>query len=62
MAELTTQELHVLKDQLQIEQILVKKFKSYASMTEDPQIKTVCEQIAAQHKCHYDILMGYISS
>lgn len=61
MAELTTQELHVIEDQLQIEQILVKKYKCYASMSQDPQIKTVCEQIAAQHKCHFDILMGYIS-
>ncbi len=61
MANLTTEELKAIEDQLNQEQILIKKFRSYASMTSDPQIKTTCEQVAAQHKCHYDILMGHIS-
>ncbi|MEG0978521.1 MAG: spore coat protein [Oscillospiraceae bacterium] len=61
MASLTVEELHAIEEQLNFEQILVKKFRTYASMTSDPQIKTTCEQIAAQHKCHYDIIMGYLS-
>lgn len=61
MANLTTEELKAIEDQLNQEQILIKKFRSYASMTSDPQIKTTCEQVAAQHKGHYDTLMGHIS-
>jgi len=61
MANLTSTELKAIQDQLNYEQILVKKFKTYASMTSDPQIKTTCEQVAAQHKTHYDKLMGHLS-
>ncbi|MFY9197848.1 MAG: spore coat protein [Acutalibacteraceae bacterium] len=61
MPDLTSTELKAIQDQLNCEQILVKKFKSYASMTSDPQIKTTCEQVAAQHKNHYDKLMGHLS-
>jgi pyrimidine operon attenuation protein/uracil phosphoribosyltransferase len=60
MANLTSEELHALEDQLNAEQLLIKKFKTYASMTSDPQIKTTCEQVAAQHKVHYDTLMGHL--
>ena len=61
MPSLTSVELKAIQDQLNNEQVLVKKFKTYASMTSDPQIKTTCEQVAAQHKCHYDTLMGHLS-
>lgn len=60
MSNITAEELHALEDQLNSEQLLIKKFKSYATMTTDPQIKSTCENIAAQHKTHYDTLMGYL--
>ncbi len=60
MAQLTEKELTALEDQLNCEQLLVKKYKSYANMTADPQIKTTCEQLAAKHKTHYDTLMGHL--
>ncbi|MCL2512495.1 MAG: spore coat protein [Oscillospiraceae bacterium] len=61
MASLSSIELHAIEDQLNSEEIVVKKLKNYATMTQDPQIKSTCEQIAAQHKKHFDTLMGHLS-
>ena len=60
MANLTAKELSALEDQLNCEQMLIKKFKAYAQVATDPQVKTTCEQIADQHKHHYDTLMGHL--
>ncbi len=60
MANLTSKELSAIEDQLNCEQILIKKYKAYAQAASDPQIKTTCEQIANQHKQHYDTLMGHL--
>ncbi|MDR1465596.1 MAG: spore coat protein [Oscillospiraceae bacterium] len=60
MASLTEKELIALEDQLNAEQLMVKKFRNYASSAQDAQIKTTCEQLANRHKQHYDTLMGYL--
>ena len=60
MANLTSKELSAIEDQLNCEQMLIKKFRAYASVATDPQIKTTCEQIANQHKQHFDTLMGHL--
>lgn len=60
MANLTSKELSVIEDQLNQEQILIKKFKAYAQSATDPQIKNSCEQIANQHKQHFNTLMGHL--
>ena len=60
MANLTSKELSALEDQLNCEQMLVKKFKAYSLGATDPQIKSYCEQIAQQHKQHFDTLMGHL--
>ncbi len=61
MANLTTEELRAITDQLKAEQLLVKKFKSYALMSTDAQIKTQCEQIAGKHQHHFDRLLTYLN-
>lgn len=58
---LTSEELHAIEDQLGAEQLLIKKLKTYSSQTTDPQIKNCCDQIAAQHKKHYDTILGHLS-
>lgn len=58
MANLTSKELTAIDEQLSQEQLLVKKFKMYASQATDPEIKTKCENIAAQHQGHYEMLMN----
>jgi len=60
MSNISAKELSAIEDQLNFEQILIKKFNSYASMTSDPQIRTTCEQYAVQHKQHFDTLMGHL--
>ena len=61
MANLTSKELSSLEDQLGAELLLIKKYKSYASLTSDPQIKTKYEQIAGKHQNHFDRLMGFLN-
>jgi hypothetical protein len=61
MANLTAKELSALEDQLNCEQMLIKKFKLFAQSATDPQIKSTCENMAARHKQHFDTLMGHLS-
>ena len=61
MATLTAKELSALEDQLNAEQLLVKKYKSYATLATDPQIETQCEQIAGRHQNHFNKLMGFLN-
>lgn len=61
MANLTTAELKGIEDALSAEKLLILKYKSFAQMTADPTIRGMCEQIAAQHKTHYDTLLGNLS-
>ena len=61
MANLTAEELHALEDTLNCTQNLVKKFNTYASVAQDPQIKKACQQSAKQHRKHFETLMGYLN-
>ena len=61
MSNLTSKELSAIEDQLGMEQVLVKKYKTYASMSTDPQIKTQCEEIAAKHQSHYTRLLSHLN-
>ena len=61
LANLTAKELSALEDQLSAEQLLIKKYKTYATLSTDPQIKTQCEQIAGRHQNHFDRLMGFLN-
>lgn len=61
MAELTSKELSAIEDQLNAEQILIKKYTMYSQATCDPQIKTKCEQIAAKHQNHFDRLINKLN-
>ena len=60
MPNLTQKELSALEDVLNQEQLLIKKFRNYAAQTQDTQIRATAEQMAGQHKQHYDTLMGYL--
>ena len=61
MPNLTAKELSSLEAQLSAEQLLVKKYKSYAVLSSDPQLKTQYEQIAGQHQNHYDRLLAFLN-
>ncbi len=61
MANLSTTELKGIEDGLNAEKLLILKYKNYAQMTADPTVRGLCEQLAAQHKQHYDTLLGNLS-
>ncbi|WP_077534419.1 hypothetical protein [Massiliimalia massiliensis] len=61
MPGLTQQELHMLEQQLQYEQAMVRKYKFCYQFCNDPQLKIKCEQIAARHADHYMKLLDTIS-
>ncbi len=58
---LTSVELKAIEDQLGAEELMIKKLKAYSCQITDPQLKNCCDQIAAQHKKHYDTLLGHLS-
>jgi hypothetical protein len=60
MPNLTQKELAALEDSLGEEELLVKKFRSYASKAQDPQIKKAADQLANRHKQHFETLMGHL--
>lgn len=55
--DLTEKELSLLKDQLAAEEMLIAKYHQYAAQCEDPQLRTKCQQAAAQHRNHYNKLL-----
>ena len=60
MATLTTKELTALEEQLGAEQVLIKKYRTMASSSNDTAIKTRYESIASRHQQHYDTLVNYL--
>ncbi len=57
---LTNKELMALDDQLGYEQVLIKKYRTYANECSDAQLKAKCNQIADKHQQHFNTLMGYL--
>ncbi len=57
MPEWTTKELSCIQELLGQEEVLVKKFQFYAQLTDDPQLRSKCEQIASRHQNHYNKLL-----
>jgi len=60
MPNLTEKELLAIEDQLNSEQMLVKKYKGYAGIAQDQHIIDTCNQLAQQHKHHFETLMGHL--
>jgi len=61
MANLTAKELSAIGDHLAMEENIVRKYRMYASSTQDPQIKKQCEDIAQRHQNHFNTLMGHLN-
>lgn len=57
MAQLTNAELQSVTQALRAERELFLKYRNFAKVTGDPTVRGLCEQIAAQHKNHYDTLL-----
>ena len=60
MSRLTSKELTALEDQMNSEQVVVKKFRAYSSIATDKNIKQKCCQIADRHQEHFNTLMSLL--
>jgi hypothetical protein len=58
---LTEKELTAIEDQLNSEKLLVTKFRAYAQMCSDQELKQKCTSIATKHQSHYDKLLSFLS-
>ncbi|MBQ9413982.1 MAG: spore coat protein [Clostridia bacterium] len=61
MTSLTTKELSALEDELSAEQLLIKKYQTYAKLVRDPQLQNKCATLAQKHQQHVDSLMGHLN-
>ena len=57
MAQITNAELQSVTQALRAERELFLKYRNFAKVTGDPTVRGLCEQIAAEHKNHYDKLL-----
>lgn len=67
MANSTDKQLHaknldILKDQLEHEALLNKKFSQYATQCTDNQLKNLCNEACNIHKQNFNNLKTYLDS
>lgn len=60
--QIETNNLKVIKDQLNSEALMNKKFSTYSTMTQDQSIKTLCNDAANVHKNNFNNLKSYLES
>ena len=58
---ISEKELSALEDLLGGEKLLVTKFKAYAQMCTDQELKQKCEVIASKHQTHYEKLLTFLN-
>ncbi len=61
MGKLTVRELELMEEQLNLESLLVKKYKLLAENVQDTNIRTKLEQTAANHQNHLDKLLTHLN-
>lgn len=60
MANLTAKELTALEDQLNLEQVLVRKYQTMADQTSETDLQNRFKSIASKHQQHYNTLLGFL--
>ncbi|MDK2856441.1 MAG: hypothetical protein PWQ86_1654 [Bacillota bacterium] len=58
----TDRELQCLQEQLSLEELAVKKMRSYEGQVTDPELKKVISSLREQHEGHYNTLMRHLLS
>ncbi len=59
---LTSKNLSILEDMLNLESLFHKKLDVYSQSCNDPQLKDLCSKAAQLHKQHFDMLFNYLNS
>ena len=57
---ITSKELSWIEDQLNLEELLVKKYRMAESMATDEVIRTKMRNTAEKHQQHFDKLMSHL--
>ena len=57
MANLTTEELHALEDQLGFEKVMYCKYQDAIQQVTDQELKSSFQQYAGQHRQNYENLL-----
>ena len=60
MANLTTEELHALSDQLDFERVLHCKYLAAVQESQDQELRAKFQSCAGQHLNNYNTLLGYL--
>lgn len=58
--QLSTKDLHYLKDELSWELLAMKKCHHYAQESHDPEIRQLLDRIGKIHQQHYQILLNQL--
>ena len=58
---LTGKELSWLEDQLNLEQLMVKKYRMAESMTQDEAVRTKLKSAGDRHQQHFNKLLGHLN-
>lgn len=57
---LTAKELENIGMQLNREQVLVRKYRTFSSICSDTELKRKLGEIADRHQEHFNVLMGFL--
>ena len=60
MVNVSLKEFYAIEDQLEAEQMLVAKYRSYAESCSDDSLRDKCNHVADVHQKHYNTLLGYL--
>ena len=61
MASISSKELSAIEDQLNYEQLLIKKYKTTASQCSDKTLSAKFLSIADKHQQHFNTLLNYLN-
>lgn len=59
---MTSKELSYVEDILNAEKVIVTKYQDYANQITDPNLKSLCTQIASKHMQNYNNLFSQLNS
>ncbi|WP_054951365.1 hypothetical protein [Numidum massiliense] len=61
MDQLSSKDLHYVKDQLSWELLAMKKCHHYAGECQDQEIQKQLEQVGRMHQAHYEMLLNHLN-
>ena len=62
MQSMTHKELHYLEDCLKAEQLSVQKCNFFSSQSQDPEVSSICSNMANRHQQHYNTLLQHLQN